>query len=62
MPEAIIDHCKYYLDNMGVKRPLLPENKEMFEKTSRRMGEKGLRPILLAYTQVEVETSQTDIT
>jgi len=49
------------LDNMGVKRPLLPENKEMFEKTSRRMGEKGLRPILLAYTQVDAETSEAEI-
>jgi len=34
---------------------ILSEDRENFEKMSKRMGEKGLRPILLAYTQVDVE-------
>jgi len=53
MPEAIIQHCAYYMDNNGQKRILLKEDKENYEKMSRRMGERGLRPILIAYAQIE---------
>jgi magnesium-transporting ATPase (P-type) len=55
MPEAIIDHCAYFMDNLGQKRILTSEDRVNIEKISRRMGERGLRPILLAYTQIDVE-------
>jgi len=43
------------MDQNGQKRILIQEERENFERISRKMGERGLRPILIAYTQVEIE-------
>jgi len=46
------------MDQNGQKRILIQEERENFERISRKMGERGLRPILIAYTQVEIEQQQ----
>jgi magnesium-transporting ATPase (P-type) len=52
MPESLIPHCTFYLDKNGEKTALQPKDRKNYEKMSQKMSERGLRPILLAYTQL----------
>jgi magnesium-transporting ATPase (P-type) len=50
MPECLIPHCTFYLDRNGEKTAILPKDRKNYEKMSQKMSERGLRPVLLAYT------------